>query len=303
MKKLYIITPSSNIKDEMDINKDIEIQIKNSEILLSSININIIYWSLFKKSNLWYWWTKQERLDEIHNWFKNKDINFIMSSQWWYNINELLWSLDYDLIKKNYKPIIWLSDITILLNAIYKKTWRITYHWYDLIRQIWKSWSNYSINILNNFFNNWILEKKLLWKVLNKEVKYWEWILIGWSIPSYSLILWSEYDPIELDKNFIFFIEDIWENYERIISYIDQLLLNKKFINNCKWFLIWHFSFCNYENEKNYDFNQILLNKLKILNIPILKIDNIWHIVENPILPIWKNVKIENNFLNLNIWN
>lgn len=298
MKKIYVITPSSNIKDEMDINHEIEQQIKKSEEIFSSIWIDFIYGELFKKSYKWYWWTENERIDEIYYWFKNSNIDFIISSQWWYNVNSILDKLDYEFIKDNYKPLIGLSDITILLNAIFKKTWKITYHGYDYIRQIWKSNWEYTIKALDNFLNNWLLESSIKWLLLN-DIKKWKWILIWWCIPSYSLILWTEYDPIELNKDFIFFIEDIGENYERIMSYIDQLLLNNKFKLNCKWFIIWNFSFCKFENNKEYNFDEILKDKLSFLNISILKIDNIWHVVENPILPIWKKVEINGNNLTI----
>jgi len=300
MKTIYIITPSSNISDEILLNPDINKQIIKSEEFFIKINIKVLYWKLFSKSYFWYWWTIDDRINELNEWFLNNEIDYIISSQWWYNSNELLKNLDYNLIKENYKPIIWLSDITVLLNAIYKKTWKITYHGYDFIWQIWKSATNISENKLDNFLNKWLLEKSIKWEILNKNINNWKWILIWWCLPSYSLILWTEYDPIELNKDFIFFIEDIWENYERIISYIDQLLNNNKFIDNCKWFVIWNFSFCEFENKKNYDIYKIINNKLDFLNISILKISNIWHIVENPILPIWQEVEIIDNILMLN---
>jgi len=300
MKTIYIITSSSNIIDEININSEIKEQIKKAEIFFSEINIKIIYWNLFLKSYLWYSWSIEERINEIHNGFLDKNIDFILSSQWWYNSNELLKYLNFDLIKENYKPIIWLSDITILLNAIYKKTLKITYHGYDYIWQIWKSAvSHFSSNQLNNFLNKWKLENKIEWILLNNYKKA-KWILIGWCLPSYSLILWTEYDPLELNKDFIFFIEDIWEPWERIFSYIEQLLINKKFIKNCKWFIIWNFSFCNFENKKEYNIEKLIKDRLDFLNIPILKINNIWHIVENSILPIWKEVEILDNNLYLN---
>lgn len=298
MKKIYVITPSSNIKDEMDINSEIETQIQKAHQIFTSIWIEVIYWNLFYKAFQWYWWTVFERVWEIHTWFLDNNLDFLITSQGWYNVNSILHLLDYDLIEKNYKPLLWLSDITVLLNAIYKKTWKITYHGYDYIRQIWKSAQDYSKKVLDDFLNHWIIHNKIEGKLLNDSL-LWTWILIWWCLPSYSLILWTEYDPIELNKEFIFFIEDIWENYERIISYIDQLLWNKKFQSNCKWFIIWNFSFCEFENQKSYNFDEILKEKLEFLNIPILKIDTIWHVVENPILPIWQEVKIQNNILHL----
>ncbi len=301
MKKLIVITPSSNIVDEIKKTIEIKKNIQKAKVFLEELGIDVFFGELFYKKYFQYAWTVYERIFEIHNAFKNNDYSFIMSSQWWYNSNELLTSLDYDLIKKNYKPIIWLSDITILLNAIFTKTWKITYHWYDFLWQIWKAGRSFSKKQLDNFFNMNLFESVILWKKLSDK-KEWDWILIWWCLASYSLILNTDFDPINLDKDFIFFIEDIGEPWDRILSYIQQLLDNDLFIKNCKWFILWNFSFCDFEMDKSLDLDEIISKKINSkLDIPILKIERIWHIVENYILPIWKNVKIYDGQLLLDI--
>lgn len=301
MKNIYIISTSANLIDEKSSQtSNIEKQVNTATSILNNLWLNIVFWDLYNKKYNWYAWNIEERVKEIETWFKSKEIDFILSLHGWYNSNDLIRHLDYELIKSNPKPIIGLSDTSILLNAIFTKTWLITYHWYDFLWQIWLSAKDFSIEQLDNFLNK---------KILNDEIKAdlvlnkwdWEWILIWWCIPSYSLILWTEYDPINLDKNFIFFIEDIWEDYERIISYISQLLNFPKFRKNCKWFILWNFAFCKYSNTTiNKDIYDLINEKLLELNIPVLKIEKIGHVVENYILPIWKKVKISNNTLYLN---
>jgi len=72
--------------------------------------------------------TDKERVFDINQMFKNPEIRGILCSCGGYNSNRLLDLIDYDLIKKNPKIFMGFSDITVLLNAIYKKTGLITFH-------------------------------------------------------------------------------------------------------------------------------------------------------------------------------
>lgn len=67
------------------------------------------------------------RVDDIHEFFKRKDIGCIMAFWGGFNSNQLLDSLDYDLIKKNPKIVIGYSDVTALTTAITTKTGLVTF--------------------------------------------------------------------------------------------------------------------------------------------------------------------------------
>lgn len=67
------------------------------------------------------------RVDDIHEFFKRKDIGCIMAFWGGFNSNQLLDHLDYNLIKKNPKIIIGYSDITALTSAITTKTGLVTF--------------------------------------------------------------------------------------------------------------------------------------------------------------------------------
>lgn len=67
--------------------------------------------------------TIEERVDDIHEMFKNPDIKIILATIGGYNANDILDKLDYELIKKNNnKLFIGYSDITVLLFALMKKS-------------------------------------------------------------------------------------------------------------------------------------------------------------------------------------
>jgi len=67
------------------------------------------------------------RITDIHDAFADPDVNGIMSAIGGYNSNQLIRSLDYDLIKANPKVFCGYSDITALSTAIYTKTDLVTY--------------------------------------------------------------------------------------------------------------------------------------------------------------------------------
>jgi len=72
--------------------------------------------------------TPEERASDINAMFADKNIKMIWCVQGGVTANEVLDLLDYDLIKKNPKIFMGLSDNTVLLNAINKKTGLITFY-------------------------------------------------------------------------------------------------------------------------------------------------------------------------------
>lgn len=67
------------------------------------------------------------RLEDIHSFFKRKDVGCIMAFWGGFNSNQLLDKLDYELIKANPKIFIGYSDVTALTAAITCKTGLITF--------------------------------------------------------------------------------------------------------------------------------------------------------------------------------
>jgi len=67
------------------------------------------------------------RIEDMHDAFSDKDVKMVLAVTGGFNSNELISSLDYDLIKKNPKIICGYSDTTTLSNAIYAKTGLVTY--------------------------------------------------------------------------------------------------------------------------------------------------------------------------------
>ncbi|NTW14349.1 MAG: LD-carboxypeptidase [Candidatus Moranbacteria bacterium] len=67
------------------------------------------------------------RVEDIHAAFRDTDVKGILTVIGGFNSNQLLDSLDYDLIRENPKVLCGFSDITALCNAITAKTGLVTY--------------------------------------------------------------------------------------------------------------------------------------------------------------------------------
>lgn len=67
------------------------------------------------------------RLEDLMDAFKDKNVKGIMAAVGGYNVNYLLQKIDWEIIKNNPKFFCGMSDITVLQNAILKKTGLVTF--------------------------------------------------------------------------------------------------------------------------------------------------------------------------------
>jgi len=70
----------------------------------------------------------EQKAEDINSMFSDRDVKAIWCTVGGDTANDVLDLLDYGLIKKNPKIFMGLSDITVLLNALYHKTGLVTFH-------------------------------------------------------------------------------------------------------------------------------------------------------------------------------
>tara|TARA_Y100000590_G_scaffold470719_1_gene668405 strand:+ start:14144 stop:15130 length:987 start_codon:yes stop_codon:yes gene_type:complete len=98
----------------------------------------------------------QSRIDDIHEAIADPSVDCILTAIGGYSSNQLLDSLDYDLIKANPKPICGFSDITTLTNAIYAQTGLVGYSGPHFSTFAMKKGLEYTVE---NFLNAMTLDK------------------------------------------------------------------------------------------------------------------------------------------------
>lgn len=69
----------------------------------------------------------EHRIEDLHDAFRDPSVKLISTIRGGWSSNQLLRSIDYDLIRKHPKILCGFSDITALSNAIYAKTGLVGY--------------------------------------------------------------------------------------------------------------------------------------------------------------------------------
>ena len=75
----------------------------------------------------------KEKAQDINSMFADPEIKAIICTQGGDTANAPLPLIDWDLVRQNPKIFLGLSDITVLLNAIYQQTGLITFHGNDIL--------------------------------------------------------------------------------------------------------------------------------------------------------------------------
>ena len=145
-KKVGIIAPSFFIEKEEEFARGID--------YISQLGLGIKYGkTVFKKlSNTTG--TALDRAKDINTMFADSDVDIIVASDGGCRAIEVLNYLDYDLIKKNPKPLCGFSDITHLLLAVYAKTGNQCIHGIDVINGFGQTESILKNNNMHLFWKN-----------------------------------------------------------------------------------------------------------------------------------------------------
>lgn len=289
MKKEWLKIKASRLKSGDNIGvcspsgiveKKHNLDFKKSEKLLASYNIKTIYSKKLYAKSLKYSASPKEKSEDLNDLISNVEIKAIIFAKGGSNCNGILPFIDYDCIKKNPKAFVGFSDNTILLNAIYKKTGLITYHFTNYKGFCEKNIIFNKKQFEKNFIigNKGIVDKNEEWVSIRKGVATGK--LIGGNLASLVKILNTEYCPSFDNK--ILFIEDLsFESCaEDISSYLYQLK-NSKVFEKINGLLIGA-----YDPKEGYTLEEIVMDVVKEYNFPVLKCNDFGHTATNIVLPI-----------------
>jgi len=94
---------------------------------LASVGLSVSFGEHTEECDRWNSSSIESRVTDLHAAFADPEVKGILTTLGGYNANQLLRSLDWDLIAANPKIFCGYSDITVLSNAIYAKTGVVTY--------------------------------------------------------------------------------------------------------------------------------------------------------------------------------
>ncbi len=281
---IWVIVPSGQCTPEKYKEVLLFIEYMESIWLFVKLADDFLKHDIFQTS----WWTPTQRADDFNSMVKNPDISVIWCLQWWETVNEILDLIDYEALKSSPKIIIGKSDIDVLHNAIYRKTWLICFHGPDSkIGAIWEMELEYTQEWFQKRFFKGETDIAISDNSERYSLKSWQasWVLIGCNFVSILKLAWTEYFP-DFSVNHIFFIETYKYQANALIARLQNLKMLGVF-DNCVWVVIG--SNYNFE-EQVWKAEDIILNFLKNHDFPIMKTNEFGHYQPHAFLPIGAEV-------------
>jgi muramoyltetrapeptide carboxypeptidase len=233
----------------------------------------------------------KDRLEDLHNAFKDIETKAIICARGGYGALRLLDKIDYEIIKNNPKIFCGYSDITLLNAMFLKRANLITFSGPMAQSDFGADIDTFTEKSFFNTVSNNICTIKP-----NNPIAYLDGnaqgILFGGNLASLSSLCGIEFVP---NEDFIFFAEDLNEPVYKIDRYFTQLLSIPAFKKNIKAIILG--DFLDIDNQ-NY-FDNYFENLGKELNIPIISGYPISHSKMKATVPYGAYCELKDNTLEI----
>ena len=214
----------------------------------------------------------------LHDFFLDKNIDMILCARGGYGTLRLINKIDWDIIRNHPKIFAGYSDITILLNMIYKKAGLITFHspmangdFGDNIEEYTK---NNFFSVLEGIITD--LEAQDGKTYYNGKAKGRLW---GGNLASVVSLFGSNTNDYIPDEDIILFLEDINEPDYKIDRMLNQILRNSFLKEKIKGVIFGDFSGTGkYLEDIKKEF-------IDVLGVPFENNLNIGHNENNIVVP------------------
>ena len=231
------------------------------------------------------------RARDFNSFFGNKDIDAIFCLRGGYGSNRIADMVDYSLIKKNSKIFLGFSDITYLLNSIYKNSNLITFHGPMIAAGDFLN--DFNFDFLMRVLQGNIQSIKLnLTPIVSGQA---EGRVIGGNLSIIASMIGTKFEP-KFDDNILIIEEVAEEPYK-----IDRLLYQLKFSNvfkRVKAVILGDFTDCEAkESDKSLSLKEVLIGFFSNLNIPVYWGANLGHGEKRMTIPIGINAMIKDDKL------
>lgn len=246
------------------------------------------------RSTRWgYCASPQEKAADINAMFANPDVHAIFCTQGGMTANACLPYLDWELIRTHCKIFLGISDITVLLNAIYTKTGLVTFHGNDLLWGFGRNLAEYELNE----FRTRLMDARFGPILANGERKCirpgtGEGRLLGGNIRCLMNLAGTPYFPDFSDA--ILFVEALDITPEKC-DYMFQQLMQMGVFETIKGALIGYNDILQRKHPDGIQMESVLLRVSEEYNFPILKVNDFGHNCANTVLPVGGLVRLNAN--------
>ncbi len=238
----------------------------------------------------------QERADDLNEIFANPEIKAVFCTVGGHTAIQLLSLIDYEIIKKNPKVFLGMSDIDVLHLAIHSKTGLTVFHGSDpksgrnLDLDIEYTWENFQKRMFQKSKTIPASEERICVKKGIAEGK-----ILGCNLSSIIKLAGTPYFPDFTDA--ILFLEGYSEDLKTAIPKLQQLKEIGIF-DQIKGIVIGYvYGFQDKEmivkNDIKVKYEYVVLDITKGYEFPILKTNDFGHRCPNCYLPIGTKVRID----------
>jgi muramoyltetrapeptide carboxypeptidase len=250
--------------------------------------------------------TDEERANDINEMFSNESVKAVLPTSGGTGAARIVAKLEYDLMKKNPKIFAGMSDISILLNAIHRKTGLVTFHTVDLMYGIadygGKSPASYTWSNLMRTISRaaplGTIERLTQWKILKQGRAKGR--LIGGNIHCIDKLIGSEYEPDW--RGAILFLEEVGQSP----SFIDRNLMHYKLagvLGEISGLVVGKLTDCkeNQYRDNPMALEEVIMSTCEGFDFPVLYDVDFGHHVENITLPIGLTATVDTEQMALSI--
>lgn len=223
-----------------------------------------------------------EKAKSLMDFYNDKEIKAIFDISGGDIANEILDFLDYEVIKNNTKPFFGYSDLTTVINALYKKVGAVSY-----LYQVRNFVSEFKEKQTRDFYESFFLCKNNLFDFKYKFIKgdVIQGIVIGGNIRCLLKLAGTEYFPDFQNK--VLFLESRSGNEGVMTSYLTQLNQMGVF-DKINGVILGRFS--QMESKVKLKVEDIVLKITRDKDIPIVKTSDIGHNKDSKCMIIGKEI-------------
>lgn len=232
--------------------------------------------------------TDQERLDDLHEMFLDKEVKAIICACGGYGTARIAAMIDYEIVRKNPKIFWGYSDITFLHTAFRQETGLVTFHGPMLASDIGKEDTHaLSRDGFLQLFHPEALSYTEQFSPLEVVVAGTaSGQLIGGNL---SLLVSTLGTKFEIDtKGKLLFIEDINEEPRSVDRMLNQLYMAGK-LDEASGILVGDFCDCTSKREQSLTLDEVINHYLKLASKPALKGFQIGHCNPHISIPLGVN--------------
>jgi muramoyltetrapeptide carboxypeptidase len=277
---IAFITPGSAVKEEKFVNA-----FNNAK----NLGLEVVHTPNIYKKYGFLAGTDQERLSDIHTHFANPKVKAIWCLRGGYGCTRIIDKINYDLIKKNPKLIIGYSDVTALLNAIYKKTGLLGIHGVVASSSVLSDYTFQHTKALllgekKQFDFPFVPQSDAVYDSYTITEGQAKGKIVGGNLCLLASMIGTDYAPSY--KNKIVIIEEVGEKPYRVDRMLTQLIHGSDLKQACA-IIFGVFNDCEAKpDEGSFTLKETIISNIKPLNIPSIYGFPFGHVTDITPLPI-----------------